>query len=327
MGTLDKKNKDDNPKKPIGSWAVLDSYGELIVSESHDPHKPQDTASVSKIWTYYTILAMRDKDTISEEFLTRNDKKIRAMIHDSHNVYALDLGALAAAEWQLGKDSEAYQKLDRKLTKELPQHNDYDKNRNRHAREIKEFFKEHNLKDFAYCMNYVARQQGLVASHFVTADGMPHEKHYSTAYDMARMDYLLLTRFAEEAKLTKHSNTAAVIGKGRECVSGKGGTARGVWGDDGFSSISCYTRNGYILGIAGAENHDARDAIVKKIAKLPKGKTDDFWVWLFSEADIPQSTLQRLAGGEAVAPREEFDSGLPSHLAAARPKNRQIAYS
>ncbi len=53
---------------------------------------------------------------------------------------------------------------------------------------------------FADSMNRYAAQLGMTGSHFADASGMPHENHYMTARDIAKMARALITEFPEYYK-------------------------------------------------------------------------------------------------------------------------------
>lgn len=53
---------------------------------------------------------------------------------------------------------------------------------------------------FAGLMNRYAIEMGLAGSHFVNSTGLPHDEHYTTAQDIARVAHLLIEEFPEYYK-------------------------------------------------------------------------------------------------------------------------------
>lgn len=58
-----------------------------------------------------------------------------------------------------------------------------------------------NESTFASLMNQYAAKLGMANSHFVNSSGLPHEDHYTTAYDMALMAKALIRDFPEDYKI------------------------------------------------------------------------------------------------------------------------------
>ncbi len=50
---------------------------------------------------------------------------------------------------------------------------------------------------FAQLMNQYAGQLGMTSSHFMNSGGLPHEQHYSTARDMARLARAIINEFPQ----------------------------------------------------------------------------------------------------------------------------------
>ncbi|RMF15679.1 MAG: D-alanyl-D-alanine carboxypeptidase, partial [Gammaproteobacteria bacterium] len=50
-------------------------------------------------------------------------------------------------------------------------------------------------------MNQHAQLLGMKDSHFANATGLPHEDHYTTAYDLALLARAIITRFPEQYKI------------------------------------------------------------------------------------------------------------------------------
>ncbi len=53
---------------------------------------------------------------------------------------------------------------------------------------------------FAGLMNHYAEQMGMTNSHFMNSTGLPHEQHYTTAHDVAKLSKALIRDFPEYYK-------------------------------------------------------------------------------------------------------------------------------
>ena len=54
---------------------------------------------------------------------------------------------------------------------------------------------------FAQIMNQYAKKLGMVNTHYINATGLPHENHYTTAMDLARLTRALIKEFPDEYTL------------------------------------------------------------------------------------------------------------------------------
>ncbi len=236
------------------SSATVGLNGRLIASLSTDPHKRQDPASTTKMWTFYTILTLMQQGKVSKDFLTRHAGRIRCMLERSDNWAAIDLAALAAAEAKHGAGAAEVKALETKLpnwsNKSWEDGYALEQANATHKKAAGSY-----LTEFVGYMNQLADQHlnnapdtqkpanGGRSVQFVTADGMNDPGHYSTAYHMAYIGYVMQRDFPQ---YTQHLN------KYRD-MCGKGGTAVGNHGDTGAKSYIGISAQGF-FGIAGADS-------------------------------------------------------------------------
>ncbi len=114
-------------------------------------------------------------------------------------------------------------------------------------------------------MNRVAQEEGIINSRFVTPDGMPAQGHYSTAEDMAKIMHLLRTEHENVLPYASQITTASGIIGTKGIDYAKTGTAQGLYGSTGKSSM-VFIKDGYSAAVAGAHGPDARRELVQEIA-------------------------------------------------------------
>lgn len=170
------------------SWVVLGTDGGILEAGGNI-HALQDPASTTKIWTLYTLLAMVRDGHLPSDFFDSPQRRrdVERLIHNSDNAAAQRLAV--AADIATGGTGEV-------------------SNRRLNA-----------VPGFAIWMNRYANgdlvgggQLPLDNTHFVTASGMNHADHYSTAYDMGLMMLRFRTDFIGQESVEVGSR---VVGRGR----------------------------------------------------------------------------------------------------------------
>ncbi len=214
---------DIKTRDPHTSWAVLDSKGHLLKSESHLPHFRQDPASTTKLWTLYTLATMIEKDQLPDNFIKKHRHDINLMLVRSDNVASERL-AIAAA----GSEDNFCRIMTRLAHKK-------------------------GLDDtqFKTCNGLPER------GHYSTADDMAR-----MAYLLER-DFPQHKRLASQihAPGIPKPNTGA--GLLNDCIEfGKTGTAHGLYGAHGKKSYTGGLDHGGYAAVAGAHDKHDRDKIM-----------------------------------------------------------------
>jgi len=161
------------PKINASSYLVMDyNSGDMLVS--NNPDKRVEPASLTKIMTVYVAahelaagtIHMDDKVHVSEKAWRMQGS--RMFIEVNTDVTVSDL--LHGIVIQSGNDASVA------LAEYIAGSEDV----------------------FAQIMNQYAKKLGMVNTHFVNATGLPHENHYTTAMDLARLTRALIQEFPDE---------------------------------------------------------------------------------------------------------------------------------
>lgn len=166
------------------SWAVIDADSGRLLSGQNE-HYPLPIASLTKMWTAYTFLELKDS---SEETIISKE----AAAAEGSSIYT-------EAGMTMKTDDLLYGLM-------LRSGNDA-----AHA------LAEHaggSLEGFVHLMNEQAKSHGLEQSYFTNPSGLHHEQHLSSAFDTARMLYYAM-------KNPKFRKIASTINYAYETEHGK----------------------------------------------------------------------------------------------------------
>jgi D-alanyl-D-alanine carboxypeptidase (penicillin-binding protein 5/6) len=122
---------------------------------------------------------------------------------------------------------------------------------------------------FAQLMNQVAKEIGMVNSHFMNSSGLPDEKHYSTAKDLSILTRSLITESPELYKINaiKEYTFNGITQKNRNKLLWRDSTVDGVktghTQDAGYCLISSAVRDNMrlISVVMGTDSVSARNDI------------------------------------------------------------------
>lgn len=151
-----------SPQVDASSWAVLDARsGQVVSAHNADAHLPP--ASLTKMMTLYLAF--------EEISLGRLDLNARVSV--------------SKKAWKIGGSTMFLEPRLKPTVKELL-HGIATLSGNDACIVLAEHI-DGSEEAFAQRMNDKARQLGLTNSHFANATGFPHEGHYSSAMDMAKL--------------------------------------------------------------------------------------------------------------------------------------------
>ena len=164
------------PKINASSYLVMDfNSGDLLVSK--DPDKRVEPASLTKIMTVYVAahelaagtIHMDDKVHVSEKAWRMPGSRMFIEVNTDVSVSDLMHGIIV----QSGNDASVA------LAEYIAGSEDA----------------------FTQIMNAYAKKLGMVNTHYANATGLPHENHYTTAMDLARLTRALINEFPDEYTL------------------------------------------------------------------------------------------------------------------------------
>lgn len=160
------------PKINASSYLVMDfNSGDLLVSKN--PDKRVEPASLTKIMTVYVAahelasgtIHMDDKVHVSEKAWRMPGSRMFIEVNTDVTVSDLLHGIII----QSGNDASVA---------------------------LAEYIAG-SEEVFAQIMNQYAKKLGMVNTHYVNATGLPHENHYTTAMDLARLARALISEFPD----------------------------------------------------------------------------------------------------------------------------------
>ncbi len=174
--TLAFKEIPSPPKTETKSYILIDHNTGAILAE-HEPHKVLEPASLTKIMTMYVI----DKELAAGRISMNDDVKVsskawkmpgsRMFIEVNSEVKVQDL--IRGIIVQSGNDASVA-------------------------------MAEHvagSEEAFVGLMNQTAKELGMNNSHFANVTGMPHEDHYTTAFDLALLSRAIIRDFPDSYEL------------------------------------------------------------------------------------------------------------------------------
>lgn len=160
------------PSLDASSYILMDfDSGQILAGKT--PDKRIEPASITKLMTTYIVfdeitkdnLALDDKVTISEKAWRMGGSKMFIEVGSRVSVDELLHGMITAS----GNDA----------TVALAE------------------YVAGTESTFADYMNQYAKELGMTGSHFVDASGWPHENHYMTAHDIARLLSAIISDFPD----------------------------------------------------------------------------------------------------------------------------------
>lgn len=177
---------------------------------------------------------------------------------------------------------------------------------------------------FVARMNEAAKRLGMKSTQFANPHGLPDERQYTTARDLARLARALIIEFPEHADI--FAQTQVKVGKKQlrthngllRTFAGADGMKTGFICDSGFNIIVSATRNGrkLVAVVLGEPSTRVRNARAARL--LENGFKRYFWKSLFG------TSLDGLAVQAKIADE-------PAHLRAVicgpRPKRRSVRKS
>lgn len=160
------------PKIQASSYLVMDyDSDELLVNEN--VNERVEPASLTKIMTVYVAahelasgnISMDDEVTVSEKAWRMEGSRMFIEVNKQVTVEELLKGIII----QSGNDASVA------LAEYIAGSEDV----------------------FAQVMNQYAKNLGMTNTHFVNSTGLPHENHYTTAMDMARLSKAIISEFPD----------------------------------------------------------------------------------------------------------------------------------
>ncbi len=310
------------PSLDAKSYVLIDfDSGQVLAGK--DPDKRIEPASITKLMTTYIVfdeikkgnLSLDDKVTISEKAWRMGGSKMFIEVGSQVSVDQLLHGMITAS----GNDA----------TVALAE------------------YVAGTESTFADYMNQYAKELGMTGSHFVDASGWPHENHYMTAHDIARLlsaiirDYPdLYDKYFHEKKFTYNGieqyNRNSLLWSDDSVDGGKTGHTESA----GFCLSASAKRDGMrvVAVVTGTNSNNARKS--QTAALLNYGFRFYENGHLFDDgkqiAEIrvwkgDQTMLPVVANGavNVAYPRGQRDAlttsaELPSHLAAPVSKGDRL---
>ncbi|WP_447528514.1 D-alanyl-D-alanine carboxypeptidase family protein [Vreelandella sp. TE19] len=171
------------PQLAASSWILMDANsGRILVEHNADERLPP--ASITKLMTAYLVERELDRGTISME----------DMVNISENA------------WRTGGSKMFIEVGDRVSVNDLL-HGIIIVSGNDASVAMAEHLAGGEAP-FADLMNQHADRLGMVNTHFENATGLPHENHYSSAHDLARLSQHIINDYPEHYEIYSQRNFA-----------------------------------------------------------------------------------------------------------------------
>jgi len=283
------------PRIKASSYLVMDfDSGKFLVSENIDQRV--EPASLTKMMTVYIVanelaqgnIHMEDPVQISEKAWRMEGSKMFVEVNSRVPVADLMKGVVI----QSGNDASVA------LAEHIAGSEDV----------------------FVQMMNQQATELGMTGTHFMNSTGLPHEEHYTTARDMAKLAAALIRKFPNEYKLHAlkefEYNGIHQINRNRL-----------LWRDDSVDGVKTgHTDSaGYCL-VASAKRGDMRLISAVMGTESDNARTIDS-LTLFNYAFRFFETHKLYSAGQVVASgkvwkgnRESVDLGLAGDLYVTVPR-------
>lgn len=163
------------PQLSASAWILMDHHSGRVLAE-HNPHTRVEPASITKMMTVYVAfhalrngsINMDDEVRISENARYKHTDGSRMFVEYNSLVSVHDL--LRGIIVQSGNDASIA-------------------------------LAEHiagSEESFVTLMNRYAKSLGMANTHFMNSTGWPHENHYTTVSDLARLSRAMISEFPEE---------------------------------------------------------------------------------------------------------------------------------
>jgi D-alanyl-D-alanine carboxypeptidase (penicillin-binding protein 5/6) len=163
------------PQLPATAWYLVDQHSGRVLAQ-HNPQMRVEPASITKIMTVYVAfhalrngtISMDDKVLISNNARYKHTEGSRMFVEANSRVSVEDL--LQGIIVQSGNDASIA-------------------------------LAEHiagSEEAFTTLMNQHAKSLGMTNTHFVNSTGWPHDGHYTTVEDLAKLTRALISDFPEQ---------------------------------------------------------------------------------------------------------------------------------
>jgi D-alanyl-D-alanine carboxypeptidase (penicillin-binding protein 5/6) len=169
------------PQLAASSWILMDANSGRILAE-HNADERLPPASLTKLMTAYLVERELDRGTIN----------LTDMVNISENA------------WRTG-GSKMFIKVGDRVSVDNLLHGIIIVSGNDASVAMAEHLAGGEAP-FADLMNQHATRLGMNDTHFMNATGLPHENHYSTAHDMARLSRYIINDYPEHYAIYSQRN-------------------------------------------------------------------------------------------------------------------------
>ncbi len=274
------KNECEEEQRMV-SYATVDADGKLISTLSSEPHKKQDPASTTKVWTLYTFLTLANEGRFksmgidnAREFIKENKDDILYMMTKSSNYVPYRLA------WKYGH-----------ALLELPQ----TPSGTPPVLTAGQMHYPDTVNLFVEEMNRIAQTAGLNGTRFSSPHGHPGglnltekskpapaiywpttKAHYSTAHDMALMIHRFNVDFHDFSDVLKQADYHGSVHTAHDVLNkktvdiAKTGFSEGFHGDAGKYALTAANRYG-AFAVAGAATKKKRTDTILRLAEGVRG--------------------------------------------------------
>jgi hypothetical protein len=216
-----------------GSWAALDEQGRLVERLSHEPHRREDPASTTKLWTLYTIASLQQDKKLSDNFMHLHRHDIDLMLVRSDNHAALRLAAAASGSV-----------------------NDF-------CNEMNHYAARRGLSD----SHFVTPNGWPQRNHYSSAHDMARINY------LLERDFPETIHLASQHDVNGRRNTGhALIGSAVDFGKTGTGDSRGEHGFSGYGShgrtaFAGGVHNTGYVAVAGIQSHEDRNRLIRRLAE------------------------------------------------------------
>jgi len=229
------------PQLAASSWILMDANSGRILAE-HNADERLPPASLTKLMTAYLVERELDRGTIN----------LTDMVNISENA------------WRTG-GSKMFIEVGDRVSVENLLHGIIIVSGNDASVAMAEHLAGGEAP-FADLMNQHATRLGMNDTHFMNATGLPHENHYSTAHDMARLSRYIINDYPEHYAIYSQRNFsfAGIDQPNRNRLLWRDPTVDGLktgWTTEaGYCLVSSAQRDGMrlISVVMGTSSEEAR---------------------------------------------------------------------
>lgn len=170
------------PQLNAKAYLLMDyNSGQILVAQNE--HQRMEPASLTKMLTSYVLSYELERGNVSETDMVTVSENAWAKNFPGSSVMFIEVGKLVELD-DLHKGIVIQSGNDASIA--VAEHVAGSEN------------------SFADLMNYHAKRLGMTGSHFVNSTGLPHDNHYTTAYDMALIGQALIRDFPAHYELYSH---------------------------------------------------------------------------------------------------------------------------